>query len=183
MTLDMRKLLLLAVFLVTIAACTVSGKVDNRAGNRLRNTTALVQRVMDIYGVAFTQYNEMDSHGSAEPWLNVDGMFCSRDWNAWVKRVQKYDTEVDDGMAGFFEADYWIMGQDWDELSVSDVHVQTMNDSTATVNLNLHNCGDVTAVRLEMLLEDGEWRIDNFIDVTRDVDWKGGMKGYMNNKQ
>ncbi len=178
----MRKLLLLAAILVAIAACTNSGKVENQAGNQLQDTTALIQRVMDIYGVAFSQYNDSDSHDTAEPRLDVDSMFCSQDWNAWVKRVNKFDNESADGMMGFFEADYWIMGQDWDSLSVSDVHVKTMTDSTATVELNLHNCGSVTAVRLEMVLEGDQWRIDDFIDVTNDVDWKAGMKEYMNNK-
>ena len=80
---------------------------------------------------------------------------------------------------GFFEADYWVMGQDWGDLSVSDVQVTSMTDSTATVNLNLHNLGNPTAVRLEMRLEDGSWKIDNFVDVKNDMDWKANMKEYL----
>ena len=175
--------MLLAALLVTIAACSNSVKVDNQADGRLRDTTALIQRVMDIYGVALWQYNEMDSHGTAEPWMDVDKMFCTRDWNAWLSRVNQFDEKYNDGMVGFFEADYWIMGQDWDDLSVSDVHVKTMNDSTATVELNLHNCGCVTALQLLMLLEGGEWKIDDFIDVTNGFDWKDGMKNHVNNKE
>ena len=77
------------------------------------------------------------------------------------------------------DVDHWIMGQDWGELSVSDVRVASMTDSTATVELNLHNLGNVNLVRLDMIVENGAWRIDNFIDVKNDFDWKTRMKEYL----
>ena len=67
-------------------------------------------------------------------------------------------------------------------MSVSDIRVIDMTDSTATVELNLHNCGSITPVRLEMVMEDGLWRIDNFIDVKYDINWKAGMKEYLAGK-
>ena len=114
---------------------------------------------------------------------NLDSLYCSQDWNEWVGRVNEFDKQHNDGMVGFFDADYWIMGQDWQDLGVSDVAVTAMTDSTATVALNLHNCGSVTPVRLEMVKEADEWRIDDFISNEPAIDWKASMKEYLTEKK
>lgn len=178
----MKKLLLLFLVIVALSACSSKTNVEKSDASSTLDTAALVQRVTDIYEVALKQYNDMDAHGSAENLINLDSLFCSDDWSSWVKRVNAYDRQAESGM-GFFEADYWIMGQDWNDLNVTDIRVTAMTDSTATVELNLHNCGNVTAVRLEMLFENGAWNIDNFIDVTNDFDWKAGMKEYMSDNK
>ena len=176
----MRKLLYILV-IVALSACSTSINADKGDGSAAIDTAVLVQRVTDIYEVALWQYNDMDAHGSAEIWIYVDSLFCTADWNSWVRRVTDFDMKENSGTVGFFEADYWIMGQDWNELSISDMKVTAMTDSTATVELNLHNCGSVTPVRLEMKHEEGEWKIDNFIDLGHDFDWKARMKEYLNN--
>ena len=114
---------------------------------------------------------------------NLDSLYCSQDWNEWAGRVNEFDKQHNDGMVGFFDADYWIMGQDWQDLGVSDVAVTAMTDSTATVALNLHNCGSVTPVRLEMVKEADEWRIDDFISNDPAIDWKASMKEYLTEKK
>ena len=177
----MKKLLLLFLVIVAMSACSSKSNVEKSDASATLDTAALVQRVTDIYDVAFGQYNDKEAHNSAEIGNSLDSMFCTADWNSCVKRVNAFDRKEDSGM-GFFEADYWIMGQDWNDLKATDIRVTAMTDSTATVEFNLHNCGNVSAVRLEMLLENGAWNIDNFIDVTNDFDWKAGMKEHMNEK-
>lgn len=171
----------LALLVLGMCACSSQTNSEEDKGTAI-DSAMLVQRVADIYDVALSQYYEVESHGTAEPWLDVDDLFCSADWCSVVEQVNDFDEKSDDGMIGFFEADYWIMGQDWDKLSVSDVQITSMTETAATVKLNLHNCGSVTAVRLEMVKEDGKWKIDNFIDLTRDFDWKAGMKEYLSGK-
>ena len=133
-------------------------------------------RVQEIYNTVFKQYNEYDWN-SGKPLTDYAPVYCSADWNAWVARVEGHAD--DDDMVGFFDADYWIMGQDWGNLAVSDISVTSMTATTATVKLLLHNFDDVTPLRLEMVLEDGVWKIDDFIDLKYDYDWKAGMKRYL----
>jgi len=168
---------------VALMACSSPGRVDNSEATPSFDTLALVQRVNDIYDATFKRYNLLDKAGDAceNPTAAVDSLFCSRDWNGWTLKVRAADAALEaQGEMGFFEADYWIMGQDWQDLSVSDIGVLSMTDSTALTELQLHNCGAVTTVRLEMVNDDGVWKIDNFIDVTHHVDWKANMKEYLN---
>ena len=159
-------------------------KVEHQA----LDTAAVVERISEIYDGVFQYYEMM----AATEGLNgrLTGLkppavrYCTHDWNDWLTQVTTYDAEhVADGDMGFMEADYWIMGQDWGDLAVSDVHVISMTDTTATVELNLHNLGSVTAVRLDLCQEKGSWMIDNFIDVTHDMDWKANMKEYLASKK
>ena len=178
----MKKLLLLSAVLA-LFACSNQGRVDNSETTPSFDTSALVQRVNDIYDATFKRYNVADSAAGVHeaPTAGADSLCCSQDWNDWTLKVRSADeAHAAEGMMGFFEADYWIMGQDWQDLSVSDVRVVSMTDSTAVAELNLHNCGNVTAVRLEMVNEGSVWKIDNFIDVTNNIDWKANMKEYIN---
>ncbi len=173
-----RKLCIAALAVAGMTACSPGGNVESE-GEKELDTVAVVERVNEIYADALKQYNEFDSTKS---WINSDSLYCTTDWNSWLARVKDYDAKHADGMVGFLEADYWVMGQDWGDLSVSDVKVTEMSDSTAMVQLNLHNLGNLIPVRLEMACEKGEWKIDNFIDDAHDVDWKAGMKEYLNEK-
>ena len=182
-----RRMLLMAVAIVCLAACSTGAKVEKVETSAL-DTASLVQRVKDIYADVFHHYGLMASPdglrnrltGIKPPAVKC----CTRDWNDWLTRVTSYDaTHLKEGEIGFMEADYWVMGQDWGDLAVSDVRVTAMTDSTATVELNLHNLGSVAALRLNLCQEDGVWKIDNFIDRTHDFDWKSSMKEYLSENE
>ena len=170
--------IVMTVAVAVLGACSPRDAVAETKDKKL-DTISVVQRVSDIYEVVFDRYREARTMLKPIRRGNFDANYCSADWNDRLRRVMEYDKANSEGMVGFFEADYWIMGQDWDDLKVSDVQVTAMTDSTATVAFNLHNCGSVTEVRLEMVREGNEWKIDNFIDVTRDMDWKANMKEYL----
>jgi hypothetical protein len=178
----MKKLVVLILAAVAFVACSNKSQVTDAVKVQPLDTAALVQRVNDIYTGVFGRYEQARTMFKPLRRGNFDAELCSADWNEWLKRVMDYDKVNSEGMVGFFESDYWIMGQDWEDLSVSDVQVTEMTVKTATVALKLHNCGSITDVRLEMVREGGEWKIDNFIDVTRDMDWKAGMKEYLSGK-
>ena len=172
----MKKLLFIAmVALIGLTACTTTAH-SGREQETVPDTAALLQRVDEIYAKVFDAYNNTPIAGI--PNVGLDTIYCSRDWNKTMTDVAKHDQNLN-GKMGYFEADYWIMGQDWHDLSVSDVTVASMTDSTATVDLNLHNCGSVKPVRLAMVCEDGVWRIDDFIDKDAKYDWKADMKQYL----
>jgi len=181
----MHKVFLLAMAVVWLAACSMSSHVDG-GGNRVAvDTTQVVDRVNEIYADVFHYYEYLKSPRSKTQLTGIKPpavKFCSHDWNELVTQVTTHDaTSLNEGEMGFFDADYWIMGQDWGDLAVSDVHVSSMSDSVATVMLSLHNLGNVTTVRLEMVRERESWRIDNFIDVTNGIDWKASMEEYLTN--
>lgn len=181
-----RKFILLAVAAICLGACTTGNQVKINENNTALDTASVVQRVKDIYADVFHHYELMalpDGPRNRLTGIKPSAVkFCTQDWNYWVTQVTSYDVTHNEGEIGFFDADYWIMGQDWGDLSVSDIQVTEMTDSTATAELNLHNLGTVTALRLDLCLEDGIWRIDNFIDVKNDIDWKANMKDYLSDK-
>lgn len=162
-----------------VKACSNSGQEKEAVKVPPLDTATVVQRVNDIYTTVFDRYREARTMLRPLRRGDFDATFCSADWNHWLGRVMTYDKENCQGMVGFFEADHWIMGQDWDDLSVSDVRVTAMTASTASVNFNLHNCGSVKAVRLDMVREGDELKIDDFVDVDNGIDWKAKMKAYM----
>ena len=169
----------MTVAVATLGACSPRAAVEETRDGNL-DTISVVQRVDDIYAHVFDLYGKLSETFDFSSFDNIDSLYCSADWNAWVARVNDFDRRhVDEGMMGFFDADYWVMGQDSQDLSVSDIRVIEMTESTATVEFNLHNCGSISPVRLELVMEDGAWRIDNFIDVKYDLNWKAGMKEYL----
>ena len=183
----MKNVAIIALAIACLCACSGPNSTGSTTGAS-PDSAVVIQQVNEIYEKVIEYYDRTGGSQAVAPDAlsltgTLDSLYCTQDWNSCVARVNAYDASHNDGMMGFFDADYWIMGQDWKDLSVSDVRLVSMTDSTATVELNLHNCGHVTAVRLAMAHNQGEWRIDNFIDATSGYDWKAGMKEYLVNNQ
>ena len=87
------------------------------------------------------------------------------------------DSTQHEGEMGFWEADYWIMGQDWHNLHISDVKALKVTPGEAQVEFKLHNLDFVKTVTVTMVNEDGAWKISNFQDA--EVDVKQAMKRYI----
>ncbi len=139
----------------------------------------LEERVNSIYSKVFEDYNRANELEEFNNIPHPDSLYCSKDWNQWVQKVNEYDTENHADEIGFFEADYWVMGQDFGDLKISDVKTISLNDTKAVVEINIHNYNDITRVRLDMVYEGNEWMIDDFTDLKNDFDWKQDMKDYM----
>ena len=130
----------------------------------------IIKRVNEIYGKVAEVYASKPDAGL------LDSLYCSNDWRSLVSMVA--DTDAGDGETGFFDADYWIMGQEWSDFSTDSVVVEQLEEKEARASLNLHNCGQTTRVGLLMVLENEEWKIDNFVDLTNNYDWKAHMNDY-----
>ena len=131
----------------------------------------IVERVDEIYGKVAEVYTAHPDRGL------LDSLYCSNDWKTLVKIVD--ETVVEGDEMGFFDADYWIMGQDWQDLGADSIVVERLDESEAQASFDLHNCGQTTRVRLLLVQENEAWKIDNFIDVTNDYDWKANMNDYV----
>ncbi len=141
---------------------------------------AVLARVNAIYTDVFGEYNEADLQESI-PQSSPDEKYCSSDWNTILGKVADFDSVNNPDDIGFFDADYWVMGQDFHELSISDVQLKdkSADGNKATVEFKLHNSGEVTTVDVDMVYEKDNWFIDNFIDVDNDINWKQEMLDYL----
>ena len=150
--------------------------------------TAVENRVKDIYDDVFDVYNAEDSLrniGKLEvsPSLASRSRFtadyCSREWNGLLAQINEIDSLYHQGEMGFFDDDYWIMAQDWHDLSISDVKALKITSNEALVGFQLHNLDAVKPVEVMMVNEDGVWKINNFLDPDHDVDLMRDMREYV----
>ena len=181
--------------MVAMAACSSRGAVasDNKVEetDAVLDTASLENRVQEIYGAVFKVYNEEDSlrnldimmeNGVYQHRGDFAANYCSREWNELVNKIDEIDSLYHADDMGFWDFDYWIMGQDWHKLSISDVKVVERTGPWASVELKLHNFDNVTPLSLTMKLEDGTWRIDDFVDLETGVGLKDDMKEYIANE-
>ena len=111
--------------------------------------------------------------------VNLDERYCSLEWNRLVASVKEKDA-AKKAEIGFFEADYWIMGQDWGDLTPVNIQVTMQGDNRAVVTFEMDGMGGgMKQVQLDMVNEQGGWRIDNFIDRKVGLDWKQSMREYL----
>lgn len=146
----------------------------------------VTQRVEEIYAAVFQMYNKEDSLRNldvtmepsvAELRSEFNADYCSREWNELVSSIDSIDSTQHEGEVGFWEADYWIMGQDWHNLHISDVKALKVTPGEAQVEFKLHNLDFVKTVTVMMVNEGGAWKISNFQDA--EVDVKQAMKRYI----
>ncbi len=188
----MKHWILMLAAALALSGCQSNGgsteKAVQAAENQPADVQEITQRVEEIYGTVFEEYNREDSLRNLDQLDDDDtgvmghmqelvDNYCSSEWRRLMRQIDEIDS-VNDGQ-GYWEADFWIMGQDWHQLSISDVKVQACTDSEAVVELKLHNFDTSKPVTLKMVKEDGAWRIDDFIDNEADLDWKQSMQQYV----
>lgn len=158
------------------------------SANQIADAEAVQQRVQEIYSDVFKEYNledslrnldMLDGPGASARRGDFNRNYCSREWNDLSRQIRETDSLYHADELGFWEADYWIMGQDWHQLSISDIEVLNVSPTEADVKFMLHNLGEAKPVALILVKEDGIWKIDNFKDLNIDMDWKRAMKEYV----
>lgn len=190
----MKHFVLLLTLALVIGGCRNQSQdsekvaAETTVANQESDAEVVKQRVQEIYSEVFKEYNLEDSLRNLD---QLEGLgayarsgefcrnYCSQEWNGLVSQIAEIDSMYHDGELGFWEADYWIMGQDWHQLSISDVEVLSVTPSQAAVNLNLHNLDNVKPVVLLLVKENDTWKIDDFKDVNNDLDWKRSMQEYV----
>ena len=143
------------------------------------NPEMIMARVNAIYEAVAAAYPEV--HDISPSNDQLDDAYCSSEWNTLVQMVNSKDAETM-GREGFFDSDYWIMGQDWGKITISDVKVDVKDNEHANASFILHNLGSQTKVTIELIFERGEWFIGNFIDETNKVNWKESMTKHLEEK-
>lgn len=110
--------------------------------------------------------------------------FCSERYLALDAEANKLSDELDEL---YIDSDHWIAGQDIDpKWSYQVKKIVAMNDSIATVEMNIHNFSDQKVV-LDLLYERGDWYVDDFHNfyeedgVTHELKEKDEIRQFINN--
>ena len=169
----MKKLIFLAFAAVFMVNCgsktdkvvsdTDSLTVDSvaDAGIDKHSEAYIRQRIDTIYkSVGKSVY---DSKGNEVSYIknpfNRDSAYCSQRYYALMCEAVQLCNETGDILYDF---DHWVCGQDWsDDWSCKVAKVYEITDSTALVDLAIHNFGD-TETTIALRFERDDWYIDDF---------------------
>ena len=140
----------------------------------------VLDRVKCIYGMIKQETTYLG--GSVDnDWL--DKAFCSKRWNDLLMAVRRKEFQTN---SLFFEVNRWTMTYDsnlisFDEFEVADCFIGPDNDKTATVNFTVYAADSYTPVRIELVYEDGQWKIDNFYHMKYMLNLRQSMYQYLGN--
>ena len=140
----------------------------------------VIERVKSVYVLIKQECTYLG--GSVDnDWL--DKAFCSRRWNDLLMAVRRKEFQTN---TLFFEVNRWTMTYDsnlisFDEFEVADCFIGDDNDKTATVNFAVYATDSYTPVRVELVYEDGQWKIDNFYHMKYMLNLRQSMYQYLGN--
>ena len=128
------------------------------------------QRIDTIYkGVGKSTY---DSQGREIDYIhspfNRDSAYCSERYYALMKEALEICSETGEIL---YDYDYWVCGQDFsDDWSCRVAKVYEITDSTALVDLKIHNFDDIETT-IVLRFERDDWYIDDFTPDSDDKEY------------
>ena len=120
----------------------------------------VLERVQDIYSLIKQECTYMG--GSIDSDL-LDKAYCSESWNQLLMAVrrQEYLTNT-----LFFEVNHWTMSHDTDLVNFDEFQVRNLviseDEKRAQVDFTVYEPDNYIPARVELVFEDGQWKIDNF---------------------
>lgn len=91
--------------------------------------------------------------------INLNKSYCSQRYYDLMEKASDICDKTDDIL---YDYDFWVCGQDYsDDWSCRVAKVYEITDSTALVDLNIHNFGD-TETTIALRFERDDWFIDDF---------------------
>lgn len=113
----------------------------------------------------------------------LDKSFCSKSWNRLLMAVRRkeYNTNT-----LFFEVNHWTMMYDsdlvdYDEFEVKDCVISQLNERTASVAFTVYASNTYTPASIDLVYEDGQWKIDNFHHLKYMMNMRACMWQYLDN--
>ena len=156
---NMKELFFLIITAVFMLSC--GSKTGKAAGVDKHSETYIRQRIDTIYnGVGKSTY---DSEGKELSYIlntfNRDSAYCSERYYALMQEAEQLCIETGDML---YDYDHWICGQDWsDDWNCKVTKVYEITDSTALVDLTIHNFTDMQTT-IALYFERDDWYIDDF---------------------
>ena len=119
------------------------------------------QRIDTIYKTVGKSVR--DSEGRVVSYIqnpfNRDSAYCSQRYYALMKEALQVCDEMGDIL---YDYDYWVCGQDFsDDWSCRVTRVYEITDSTALVDLAIHNFSD-SETTIALRFERDDWYVDDF---------------------
>ena len=120
----------------------------------------VLERVQNIYSLIKQECTYMG--GSTDSDL-LDKAFCSESWNQLLMAVrrQEYLTNT-----LFFEVNHWTMSHDTELVNFDEFQVRNLviseDEMRAQVDFTVSEPDNYIPARIELVFEDGQWKIDNF---------------------
>ena len=120
----------------------------------------VLERVQNIYSLIKQECTFMG--GSTDSDL-LDKAFCSESWNQLLMAVrrQEYLTNT-----LFFEVNHWTMSHDTELVNFDEFQVRNLviseDEKRAQVDFTVYEPDNYIPARIELVFEDGQWKIDNF---------------------
>jgi hypothetical protein len=120
----------------------------------------VLERVQTIYSLIKQECTYLG--GSTDSDL-LDKAFCTKSWNQLLMAVrrQEYLTNT-----LFFEVNHWTMSHDTELVNFDEFQVRNLviseDEKRAQVDFTVYEPDNYIPARIELVFEDGQWKIDNF---------------------
>ena len=141
----------------------------------------VLERVQTIYSLIKQECTYLG--GSTDTDL-LDKAFCTKSWNQLLMAVrrQEYLTNT-----LFFEVNHWTMSHDSDLVSFEEFEVRNMvftdDEKRAQVDFTVYEENSYIPARIELVYEDGQWKIDNFYHLKYMFNLREHMWEYLDGNQ
>ena len=141
----------------------------------------VLERVQNIYSLIKQECTYMG--GSTDSDL-LDKAFCSESWNQLLMAVrrQEYLTNT-----LFFEVNHWTMSHDTELVNFDEFQVRNLviseDEKRAQVDFTVYEPDNYIPARIELVFEDGQWKIDNFYHLKYMFNMRERMWEYLDNTQ
>lgn len=141
---------------------------------------AVLEQVRTIYDIV---KHENLYFGSGVNNDLFDKTYCSKSWNKVLAAVRKKEFRTNHL---FFEVNHWTMAYDtdlvsFDEFEVRNYYVGADNERLASVFFTVYTPDTYIPARVDLVYEDGAWKIDNFHHLKYDLNMKASMWEFLQN--
>ena len=155
-------LIALVAFAFCMNACTNAQAKQNRSDDDIKEEVA--RRVKEIYDIVIPWYNSHE--GDIRSVNDFDERFLSKDMQMMRAQVGAILRELhekgEDDIPPGYDYDHWVMGQDWENLSIRTDSIRVLSPDTAEAYMCITNCGYPQKFMLMMTRDEKEWFIDDF---------------------
>lgn len=115
----------------------------------------------------------------------LDKTYCSKSWNDLLAAVRKKEFRTNNL---FFEVNHWTMAYDtnlvnFDEFEVKCCYIGADNEHLASVQFTVYTSDTYIPARVDLVYEDGGWKIDNFHHLKYAMNMKECMWEFLQNDQ
>ena len=140
----------------------------------------VLEHVRNVYNLV--RHETQNMGGSVDSDL-LDKAYCSKSWNELLMAVRKKEFETSNT---FFEVNHWTMAYDtnqvsFDEFEVKYCYIGADNERFASVDFTVYTPDTYMPARIDLVYEDGAWKIDNFHHLKYMMDMKECMWVFLQN--